>query len=273
MELGFWLHRARSCYNDMNLKIDVRKGSGTDLSLFAISDLHLSFNKPVGLYHIDFQADIDKPMDVFGWERHYDQVRDAWLETVGADDTVLIPGDISWALRLDQARYDFDWINALPGRKVLSPGNHCYYAQSKKKVRETLPEGMEWIDADYTVVEGIVIAGTRGWNLPGEPGWEEETDRRIYDRQVGRLKMALASAAKEHPEKERIVMLHFPPATPKVPDSDFMEVMREYGVKTCLYGHLHGRSRRDVIEGEYGGVILQLVSCDYLDFKPVKVKL
>ncbi|SDW31250.1 hypothetical protein SAMN05444487_102225 [Marininema mesophilum] len=239
--------------------------------MFAISDLHLSFNKPVGLTGIDHEQDIDKPMDVFGWDFHYDRVRDAWLETVSEEDTVLIPGDISWALRLEQARYDFDWINALPGRKILSPGNHCYYAQSKKKVRHMLPEGMEWIDADCTIAEGYVIAGTRGWNLPGEPGWDESSDRRIYDRQVGRLEMALSTAAKQYPEKERIVMLHYPPATPKVSNSDFMRVMQEYEVKTCLYGHLHGRSHRDAFVGDYEGVHLQLVSCDYLDFKPVPV--
>ncbi|WP_245838680.1 metallophosphoesterase [Marininema halotolerans] len=243
------------------------------MSLFAISDLHLSFNKPVGLTNIDHEKDIEKPMDVFGWDHHYDRVRDAWLEVVAEGDTVLIPGDISWALRLEQARYDFDWINALPGRKILSPGNHCYYAQSKKKVRQTLPEQMEWIDADYTLAEGYIIAGTRGWNLPGEPGWDESSDRRIYDRQIGRLEMALSAAVKDHPEKERIVMLHYPPVTPKIPDSDFMRVMRDYQVKTCLYGHLHGRSHRDALVGEYGGLHLQLVSCDYLDFKPVPVHL
>ncbi len=257
----------------MKVRYTQKKGSGHVLSIYAISDLHLSFNKPVGLYDIDFESDVDKPMDIFGWERHYDQVRDRWLDVVGPEDTVLIPGDISWALKLNQARYDFDWINALPGKKVLSPGNHCYYAQSKKKVRETLPQGMEWVDADYTLVEGVVVAGTRGWNLPGDRLWDEETDRKIYERQVGRLRIALETAAKEHPDKERIAMLHFPPVTSRVSSSGFMDLLKEFQVTTCVYGHLHGRAHQDAVEGLVDGVRLQLVSCDYLHFKPVPVQL
>lgn len=254
-------------------RLTTEKGSEPVLGIYAMSDLHLSFNKPVGLYDVDFEKDIEKPMDIFGWERHYEQVRDQWLEVVGSEDTVLIPGDISWALRLEQARYDFEWIHALPGKKVLSPGNHCYYAQSKKKVRETLPVGMEWVDADYTLVEGFVVAGTRGWNLPGESGWDEETDRKIHDRQVGRLRLALESAVKDHPDKERIVMLHYPPVTSRVGTSDFMELLKEYQVKVCVYGHLHGRAHRDAIEGMVEGVRLQLVSCDYLNYRPVPLRL
>lgn len=234
-----------------------------------MGDLHLSFNKPVGLYDISPDDDVEKPMDIFGWERHYEQIRDRWLEVVKPEDTVLIPGDISWALKMEQARFDFGWIEQLPGKKVMSPGNHCYYAQSKKKVREMLPPGMEWIDADYTVVEGVVVAGTRGWNLPGDYHWEEEKDRKIYDRQTGRLQMALEAAAKAHPDKERIVMLHFPPATKRISSSTFLDVMKAFDVRLCVYGHLHGRAHRDALVGDVEGVHLQLVSCDYIDFKPV----
>lgn len=253
--------------------VDDRKGCDPILGIYAISDLHLSFNKAVGLYDINFEQDIDKPMDKFGWTRHYEQIRDHWLEVVGPEDTVLVPGDISWALKLDQARYDFEWIHALPGKKVLSPGNHCYYAQSKRKVRKTLPPGMEWVDADYTLVEEYAVAGTRGWNLPGDSVWDEGTDRKIYDRQVGRLRLALESAVKEHPDKERIAMLHFPPVTARVNTSDFMELLKEYEVKVCIYGHLHGRAHRDAVEGMVEGVRLKLVSCDYLNYKPVPLPL
>ncbi|GGE10088.1 ser/threonine protein phosphatase [Marinithermofilum abyssi] len=241
------------------------------MSIYALADLHLSFNKPVDLFQVNPEEDIVKPMDIFGWDRHYERVRDAWLETVTEDDTVLIPGDISWALRLDQAKNDFGWIHQLPGRKVLSPGNHEYYAQSKKKVREALPEGMEWIDADYTLVEDKVVAGTRGWTLPGDRLWDEEKDRKIYERQAGRLRMALEAAAKDHPEKERIVMLHYPPATKSIPTSAYLELLQEFNVTTCVYGHLHGRAQKEAINGEYEGVYLQLVACDYVDFRPVKV--
>lgn len=242
------------------------------MAIYALSDLHLSFNKPVSLFEIDPENDIEKPMDVFGWDRHYERIRDHWLERVSPEDTVLIPGDISWAMKLDTARYDFGWINQLPGKKVMSPGNHCYYAQSKKKVREALPEGMEWIDADYTTVEGLVVAGTRGWTLPGDRFYNEEEDRKIYERQVGRLRIALELAAREQPEREKIVMLHFPPLTKSATESGFMDVMKEYGVTLCVYGHIHGKAAEEAIQGTVDGIELKLVACDALDFCPVKIR-
>lgn len=242
------------------------------MTIFAISDLHLSFNKSKGLFEVNHETDVYKPMDIFGWDRHYEKIRDAWLETVGEGDTVLIPGDISWGMNLAEARHDFEWIARLPGRKVLSPGNHCYYAQSKKKVRQALPEGMTWIDADYTLAEGVVVAGTRGWTLPGDRFWDEEKDRRIYERQVGRLRLALEGAAREHPDLPRVVMIHFPPVTKKITASGFLDVMKEFHVRTCVYGHLHGAAHKEAIEGEFEGIHLQLVSCDYLNFRPVPVR-
>jgi predicted phosphohydrolase len=242
------------------------------LAIYALSDLHLSFNKPVTLYNIDPEKDVDKPMDVFGWNRHYDRIRDHWLQVVGPEDTVLIPGDISWAMRLETAMNDFGWIARLPGRKILSPGNHCYYYHSKKKLRDMLPERMEWIDADYTLAEGIVVAGTRGWMLPGDPSFKEEEDRKIYLRQVGRLRLALEAAAKEHPDKERIVMLHFPPITRSAGESGFMDVMKAFDVTLCVYGHMHGRAAEEAIQGVVDGIELKLVACDALDFCPVKIR-
>ncbi|MCS1350736.1 metallophosphoesterase [Mechercharimyces sp. CAU 1602] len=243
----------------------------THVAIYAISDLHLSFNKEVDLYHIQPEADILKPMDVFGWTEHYNTIRDHWLQEVDEGDTVLIPGDISWAMKMEQARYDFGWIDQLPGRKVCSPGNHCYYVQSKAKVRKALPQRIEWLDGDYTVVEGKVLVATRGWNLPGDRYWEEERDRRIYDRQVGRLRMALEVAAKEEPDRERIAMIHYPPVSKHSSNSEFMEVMRQFGVTTCLYGHLHGGATKEAIEGEIDGIKLHLVSCDHLHFRPLKL--
>jgi predicted phosphohydrolase len=243
------------------------------LAIYAISDLHLSFNKPVDLFdEIDPKRDQHKPMDVFGWERHYERIRDCWLKTVGPDDTVLIPGDISWAMRLEEARHDFAWINQLPGRKVMSPGNHCYYAHSKKKVRDALPEGMEWIDADYTLAEGMVVAGTRGWTLPGDRFFKEEEDRRIYERQVGRLRIALEMAAKDHPDKEILVMLHFPPLTRSATESGFFELLKEFGVRLCIFGHMHGKAAEEAVQGTVDGVELRLVACDYLRFCPVLLR-
>ncbi|RAL26590.1 hypothetical protein DL897_00625 [Thermoflavimicrobium daqui] len=242
------------------------------LSIFAISDLHLSFNKPVGLYDIDAQHDIEKPMSKFGWNNHYDIIRDHWLKLVSTDDTVLIPGDISWALKWEQAQYDFGWIAELPGKKVFSPGNHEYYYHSKKKIRNYLPKGMEWIDADYTCVEGVVVAGTRGWMLPGDPNFQIETDQKIYERQVGRLQLALEAAQKDYPDLPKIVMLHFPPLTKHASESKFMEIMRSYHVTMCIYGHMHGKSADEAIQGEIDGIELRLVACDALKFCPIKIR-
>jgi predicted phosphohydrolase len=242
-----------------------------NVAIYAIADLHLSFNKHVDLFQVNPMTDIVKPMDRFGWFSHYEKIRDHWLELVKPEDTVLIPGDISWAMKWDQAQYDFAWLAQLPGRKVCSPGNHDYYYHSKKKTRESLPEGIEWIDADFVVVEDRVIAGTRGWTLPGDPYYREENDRKIYERQVGRLRLALEQAHKHHPELEIWVMLHFPPLTKHVSSSGYMEVMKEYGVTRCVYGHLHGKAKDVAIQGVVGGIELKLVACDALNFCPYKL--
>lgn len=240
------------------------------MRLFAIADLHLSFNKEVSLYGIRRQ-DEDKPMDRFGWDRHYDQIRDNWLQLVTDADTVLIPGDISWALKLEQAKYDFGWIDQLPGRKILSPGNHCYYVTTKKQVREALPESMDWIDGDYTLAGDYVIAGTRGWILPQDRMWNEATDRKIHDRQVGRLQMALESARRDYPDRPLIAMLHYPPLTTYARESAFFDVLCKYGAEQCVYGHLHGDAHRVAINGEVKGIQLRLVSSDYLEFRPLRI--
>ncbi|MBD1373207.1 metallophosphoesterase [Hazenella sp. IB182357] len=242
------------------------------MTIFALSDPHLSFNKAVNLYNVDPSKDIDKPMDIFGWDKHYDQIRDHWLDVVKEEDTVLIPGDISWAMKIEKAIHDFKWINQLPGRKIMSPGNHCYYAHSKKKIRDALPPNMEWIDADYTIVEGRIIAGTRGWNLPGDRFYKEEDDRKIYERQIGRLRIALQEATKKHPGSEKWVMLHYPPITKRATESGFMDVMKEFGVTLCVYGHLHGKAIYDAIQGNVDGVELKLVACDAIGFRPLHLE-
>lgn len=239
------------------------------MRLFAMSDLHLSFNKTVSLTNIDPDNDQYKPMDVFGWEQHFNRIRDNWLNEVTEADTVLIPGDISWALKLEQAKYDFGWIDQLPGHKVLSPGNHCYYAASKSKVRQALPHGMVWVDGDYTLADDYVIVATRGWILPQDANWDEASDRKIYDRQAGRLRLALESARKDYPHQPVIAMLHFPPLTSYAQQSTFFDLLQEYDVELCVYGHLHGNAHRLAVNGKVGGVELRLVSCDYLNFSPL----
>lgn len=242
------------------------------MSIYALGDLHLSFNKAVTLHNINPQQDQYKPMDVFGWERHFDRIRDNWLNKVTDTDTVLIPGDISWAMKLELAKYDFGWIDQLPGRKVLSPGNHCYYASSKNKVRQALPSRMVWLDGDCTLVENYAIVATRGWTLPDDVNWDETTDRKIYERQAGRLQMALECAKQHYANHPIIAMLHFPPLTTSTQDSAFFDLLLEYGVEVCVYGHLHGNAHRFAVNGDVKGIELCLVSCDYLDFSPMFIR-
>lgn len=240
------------------------------MTIFALSDPHFSFKRDVGLFEtIDPERDIHKPMELFGWERHYEKIRDQWIATVQSEDTVLIPGDISWALRISDAMPDFNYIDQLPGKKVLSPGNHCYYAQTKSKVRKALPSSMKWIDGDYTLVGEHVVVATRGWNLPGDRFFDQEKDQKIYLRQVGRLAMALSTARKDHPAKPIIAMLHYPPLTKQTKDSGFFQLLKEYQVDLCIYGHLHGKAAQDAVQGLFDGVQLQLVACDYLQFAPM----
>jgi uncharacterized protein len=243
------------------------------VAIYAISDLHLSFNKPVNIDQINPTSDITKPMELFGWERHYDRIRDNWRKLITDIDTVLIPGDISWALKLETAKNDLQWVGQLPGRKVLSPGNHEYYYHSKNKIRNILSADMEWLDADYTVVEGKVICATRGWTLPTDRNFVEEEDRKIYDRQIGRLRLSLETAVAKHPEKDIIVMLHYPPINKSGHTSGFWELIKQYRVKYCIYGHLHGKAIHDAVEGDIDGISLKLVSCDALKFCPILIKI
>jgi predicted phosphohydrolase len=238
------------------------------VAIYAISDLHLSFNKPIHIDQIKPEEDITKPMELFGWDKHYDRIRDNWRQMVTEDDTVLIPGDISWALKPAEALYDLKWVEQLPGHKVFSPGNHEYYYHSKNKIRNILPPRMEWLDADYTVVENKVVCATRGWMLPTDRNFVEADDRKVYDRQVGRLKLSLESAAKDHPDKAIIVMLHYPPINKGASTSGFWELIKQYRVSSCMYGHLHGNAILDAVEGVIDGISLKLVSCDALNFSP-----
>ncbi|MCH5584151.1 metallophosphoesterase [Shimazuella sp. AN120528] len=241
------------------------------VAIYAISDLHLSFNKSVDIDRINPENDITKPMELFGWEKHYDRIRDNWRKLIKDTDTVLIPGDISWALKLETAMNDLQWIEQLPGRKVLSPGNHEYYYHSKNKIRKVLPSNMEWIDADYTVVEGKVVCATRGWTLPTDRNFNETEDRKIYDRQIGRLRLSLETAVAKQSGKDIIVMLHYPPLNKTGGNSGFWELMKQYNVKYCIYGHLHGKAIHEAVEGYIDGIQLKLVSCDALQFCPIAI--
>ncbi|MBQ4610646.1 MAG: metallophosphoesterase [Clostridia bacterium] len=224
------------------------------MKLFAIGDLHLSHAS-------------DKPMDVFGpaWDDHAARVEKAWRDAVAEEDVVLIPGDISWAMQLDEAREDIAFIGALPGTKILMRGNHDYWWASLSKVRAILPKGVHALQNDAIDIGGAVIAGSRGWMCPGSSGFDPETDRKIYDREAIRLGMSLQKAGKG---SRIIAMLHYPPFNEKRNSSAFTDLFEEYGVEHVVYGHLHGKSCRSAFEGVREGISYTLCSADHLGFAP-----
>lgn len=232
------------------------------MRLFAIGDLHL----PGGQ---------EKPMDVFGghWEGHFNRISAAWRERVTDEDTVLIPGDISWAMQLSDAVPDLAAIGALPGRKILIKGNHDYWWGGIGQVRRVLPAGMQAIQHDAVDVGCAVITGTRGWSYPTEEAPLTPEDTRICNRELIRLELALQSAAKAAKGRPIVVMLHFPPLYQQDRDTPFTHLLEQYPVHTVVYGHLHGAGIRAGFTGASGGIRYLLTSCDSLGFAPVEVAL
>lgn len=229
------------------------------MAIFAIADLHLSTTS-------------EKPMDIFGpqWALHSRRISSEWREKVSEDDTVLIPGDISWAMTLDDAVPDLDLIAHLPGTKVLIRGNHDYWWHSIGKVRNRLHSSVHALQNDAFVRDGVAIAGTRGWLLPTHPKFTE-LDEKIYNREAGRLRLSLEAAAAT--ELPILVMLHYPPCTNLFDDTLYTQLMEEYHVNVCVYGHLHGNAHRYRVEGEKNDVQYQLVSADYLQFSPTMIQI
>ena len=248
------------------------------MRIFAIGDLHLSFGEMV-----------EKPMDIFGgqWVGHTEKLHKNWTEMVGPDDVVIICGDISWGLRQDEAQADLDWIHDLPGRKILFKGNHDLWWQSLSKLNKLFEDGtMLFVQnkcvildvaevgtdgaADVEKCRKIAICGTRGWTCPGTEGFSDH-DRKIYDREVLRLKMSLDDA-KAAGAETIIGVLHYPPTNEKHHKSGFTDLMTDSGVKTCVYGHLHGKEAfKNGIKGEYNKVEYKLVSLDYVQGRPEEV--
>ncbi|MDR1495667.1 MAG: metallophosphoesterase [Clostridiales Family XIII bacterium] len=233
--------------------------------LFAVGDLHLSFTS-------------EKPMGVFGsnWDEHYVKIEKNWRAEVSNDDTVFILGDISWALKFAEAEADLLWIHGLPGRKVLLKGNHDLWWQSVTRLR-ALYDDMYFMQNDSVDVGGgVVLCGSRGWLTPQEPSFSESVDRKIYERELIRLRLSLEDATRRAAEMEgaaRLVCgLHFAPSARPGMDSGFMDMLEEFGVEQMVYGHLHGREAfKKGVMGVRNGVDYSLASADYLDFRPLRV--
>lgn len=228
------------------------------MSIYAIGDLHLSFDNR-----------INKSMDIFGkeWFNHHERVEASWIKSVREDDLVILCGDISWGLRFEEAEADFRWIESLPGKKIITKGNHDLWWRSISKMNAIFETITFLQNTSYTFMcgdEKIAVAGTRGWICPGTEGYDSH-DEKIYRRELIRLRMALEDAEKSRADKI-IGVLHYPPTNGKNPNSGFTELMEEYGVKTCVYGHLHGKEAfKKGFQGILNGVDYRLVSLDYTE--------
>ena len=225
------------------------------MRLFAIADPHLS-------------SAHSKPMDVFGgnWTGHPQAFFDGWLESgVTNDDLVLIPGDISWAMSLEDALLDLRAIAELPGRKILSRGNHDYWWPSISKLRSRLPEGMFALQNDALRVGDTAFCGTRGWTCPDADGFSLE-DEKIYKRELERLRLSL-QAARKLEAAQTVVMLHYPPTASNLHPTGFTALLEEFRPTCVVYGHLHGVNPERLLK-DWEGIPLHFVAADALRFRP-----
>ncbi len=223
------------------------------MRVFAIGDLHLDSTK-------------EKPMDIFGdnWSDHEQKIIGSWQRSVSDDDLVLIPGDISWAMKLEDAKKDLELIDNLPGKKVLIRGNHDYWWSTKNKLNNLGFKSLEFLVNDIYVYNNIVICGVRGWD-----SYEinsDEDSKKIYDRELKRFEISLRMTKSF--DCYKIAMLHFPPFNLDKSPNDFVDIMKEYNIDKCIYGHLHGKAGHKMVsEGYINGIDFLCVSSDYLDFE------
>ena len=230
------------------------------MAIFAISDLHLSLG-------------IGKPMDIFGdnWINHEKKIENNWREKVKEEDLVLLPGDFSWAMYLEEALEDFKFINNLPGKKLLLKGNHDYWWTTLTKIRKFLEENdiknIDFLHNNSYLFENKIIAGTRGWSE------QEEQPERMLKREKARLKISLKDGVEKFGEdKEIIVCMHYPPFNSyNNAEFDFIRTMKDFNVKQCVYGHIHGESQKEAKQGLIDNIKIQMVSSDYLNFNLVKI--
>ncbi len=234
------------------------------MSVFTIADLHLSHSA-------------DKPMDVFGprWENHTQRLLQNWQSVVKPTDTVIIPGDISWGMRTEDALADLSFIQNLNGRKIIAKGNHDFWWQTMKKLYEFRDSiGAYSIDFLYNnayVAEDYIICGTRGW-FP-ESNYSE-FDEKIVNREAERLRTSILAGKKlqeQFPDKELLVFLHYPPAYGDVRCLRICDVLHEYQIKRVFYGHLHGAQKSRLVH-QIAGATATLVAADYLDFMPLIIE-
>jgi predicted phosphohydrolase len=250
------------------------------MSVWALSDLHLAFSIP------------SKTMEEFGpsWEDYANKIRKHWLEHIKEEDLVLIPGDICWAMHLEEAIIDLQWIDALPGTKVILRGNHDYWWSSSAKMAKIMPPSIHFIQNNVYNWQGISIGGSRLWDTaeyhfnafiefrenpkarvtpPETLAQKKEEDEKIFLRELERLKLSLSQLDPQ--AKLRIALVHYPPIGANLAPSRASQILEQFQIDYCIFGHLHNVRPGSLPFGEARGVKYLFTSCDYLQFKPFKV--
>lgn len=228
------------------------------MNIYAVSDLHLSINNP-------------KPMDIFGavWDNYLDDIERS-LDCVGNDDLVLLAGDLSWAMTLDGAVADLEYIGRYNGKKVITRGNHDYWWKSISAVRAALPPDVYAIQNDCMRFDDVIVCGSRGWSVDDR----SDDGKKLYARELIRIEMSLAAMQKIRTDKDKVVfMLHYPPFNVRFENTPVTDLFEKYGVNAVVYGHLHGKNcyaKKFLLKN---GVKYYLTSCDQVGNAAVKVEL
>lgn len=229
--------------------------------VFAIADLHLEGSQ-------------DKPMGIFGehWDNHWEKIKQSWIENISDEDIIIISGDISWAMSLDDARTDIEELAQLPGHQIFIKGNHDYWWSSYTKVSNILSEKQHIIQNTAVKINDIIIAGSRGWQCPNSQEYKEK-DEKIYKREAIRLELSLDEAAKLTDDKSTlIVAMHFPPFAQDKESTLFTELIEKHSPACVIFGHIHSINMAKKYEGQFNGIEYIMTACDYVDFTPLRIK-
>ncbi len=249
------------------------------MRIWAIGDLHLSFGVK------------NKSMDIFGphWASHAEKIASNWKSLIHPEDLVLVPGDLSWAMKLEEVIPDLEWVDALPGTKVMIKGNHDYWWGSLGKLAAVLPPSIHLIQNNVFNWKGVTIGGARLWDTPeysfgsfieyrdnpkqkkpqAEEIVQQELNQKLFDRELERLKLSLSQLDKE--AKVKIAMTHYPPIGANLEPSRAAQILEQHGVQICVFGHLHNLKAGEPLFGEARGVRYILAACDYIHFQPIAV--
>jgi len=250
------------------------------MKIWALSDPHLAFGVP------------SKTMEAFGpsWEGYAEKIAANWKRLVSPNDLVLIPGDISWAMRLDEALADLKWIDALPGEKIILKGNHDYWWSSPSKLAQVMPPSIRFIQNNALIWNGVAIGGARLWDTPEysfanfivfqenplaqkktaeDFAKAKEEEEKIFSRELERLKLSLGQL--DSSAKLKIALTHYPPIGADLKPSRASKILEEFKIDICVFGHLHNVKPSSLPFGKTRGIEYIFASCDYIDFTPIPI--